>query len=517
MKKILTLVLILILSESLIYSQNSVTIQEVATLDSSSNSIRLGRQALVIDDNNIIHLFYVKWDLTVDSISVFTSIDYGVSWVGPELVSIYEHSSTYSREHIYEISATVDDDNNIHLVYRYDGPPYYINGWDAYPSSHVSYVEKVEGVWTTLENVINGHNVQSQEGNGATVSYLNNSQLMNYNNIQHFISYDYAWWATNYHIIYSNNSSGSWAEGDALSTYSLGDNDNIILNAPSLIVNNDSLFALWYQRYDCIIEMKTFDGSGWSSAETIFNDKYFNAPKPTSYNIRTGSVQQNGSQSVIAMVRSVPDDYNELILLNKKEGEAWLVDTIQLSEKYNSVEPTIYLDTSYVFLYANSAYTGSIIKYTKTDGFFEPIQMALENSTNLLLDLKSLGDASLPFAYVVRDTDNTYFLKIGKVNNLDIALATESPSLPNDFVLLQNHPNPFRSKTDIKYSVPVDGQVRLLIFDYTGRIVAELVDRKQTAGDYVVRFDAAKLSSGTYFYKLEAGDFRSVKKMLILK
>jgi hypothetical protein len=56
-----------------------------------------------------------------------------------------------------------------------------------------------------------------------------------------------------------------------------------------------------------------------------------------------------------------------------------------------------------------------------------------------------------------------------------------------------------------------------LIFDYTGRMVAELVNRRQTAGDYVIRFDAAKLSSGTYFYKLEAGDFRSVKKMFVLK
>ncbi|MCD6092059.1 MAG: T9SS type A sorting domain-containing protein [Bacteroidales bacterium] len=489
----------------------------MATLDSCSTSMRLGRQAIVIDDDHMIHLFYAKWGSTVDSVSVFTSSDYGLNWNGPELVATYQHSSTYTREHIVELSATVDDDNAIHLVYRYDGPPNYHSSYDAYPSSHISYVEKVEGVWTTLENVINDDNVQSSEGNGATVSYLNNSQLMSYNNVQHFISYDYAWWATNYHIIYSNTLSGSWSVGESLNTYSLSEYDNIMLNAPSLVVNNDSLFALWYQRHDCTIEMKKFDGTNWSTVETLFNDKYFSAPKPTSYIVRTGSVQQDGSQSVTAMLRSVPDDYNELILLNKTKGEAWLVDTIQLNEKYNSVEPTLYLDTTYLFLYSNSTYTGSIIKYTKEDGFLDPISLTLNNSTNLLLDLKSLSDASLPFAYIVRNTDNTYFLKIGKVNNLDIALDAESLSLPNNSALLQNQPNPFRSETAIKYRVPVDGQVRLLIFDYTGRIVAELVDCKQAAGDYIVHFDASKLCSGTYFCKLEAGDFGNVKKMFVIK
>ncbi len=517
MKKILTFILILILSESTVYSQSSVQIQEVAKLDSCSTNIILGRQALLIDKDQIIHLFYAKWGATADSIFVLTSDDYGANWSSPDLVSTYQHSETYTREHIHEISASVDDDNNIHLIYQYNGPPYYINGWDAYPSSHIAQIENNEGVWTLIPNVINDDNVQSSEGNGSTVSYLNQCQLMNFHNIQHFISYDYAWWATNYHIIYSNTLDGSWSAGESLNTFSLGQYDNIMLNAPSLIENHDSLFALWYQRHDCNIEMKTFDGTNWSSLSTIFNDKYFSASGNTSYIVHTGSAQQNGSLSVTAMLRSISDDYNELILLHKNVGEPWLVDTLQLNEKYYSVEPAIYQDTSYLFLYRNADYTASLIEFTKADGFFNPIDLTLKNTSNILLDLKSLSNASLPFAYVVRNTDNTYFLKIGKVNHLDIALGTESLGEPDNSILLQNYPNPFRTKTKISYRIPKEVQVRLLILDYTGRIVARLVNCEQAAGDYVVNFDATQLSSGTYFCKLEAGNSGSLKKIVVLK
>ena len=517
MKNILTLLMIFVLSSSLAYSQNSVKIQEFATLDSSSSNIVLGRQAIVIDNNNVIHLFYGVWGQAADSISEFTSSDNGVTWNEPEVVSIFSHSSTYTREHIYEISAAVDSNNNLHLVYRYDGPPYYISGWDAYPSSHINYVEKVDGNWTTLENVINDENVQAREGNGNTVCYLKSSQLLNYHNILHFISYDYAWWATKYHIIYSNNSNGSWLGGDTLHTYNLGDFDNIILNAPSLVVNNDTLFALWYQRYNCTVEMKKFDGNNWSSVQTVFKDKYFPAPHPTSYIVYTGSVQQNGTHSVTAMLRSVSNDYNELILLSKNQNSSWQVDTTQLNEKYYTVEPSIYKDTTYLYLYRNSTYTGSIIKFTKTNGFSEPIPMVMEDTTEQLLNIKSLSDASLPFAYIVKNTNNTYFLKIGHIYNNTTDVKNKNKPLISDFVLKQNYPNPFNPTTTIRFSIPQAGNVNLSIYNILGEKVAVLTNGYKQAGNYEVTFNAGSLSSGIYFYRLKAGNFMQIKKMILTK
>jgi hypothetical protein len=514
MKKFLTFVLILILSESAVYSQSTTQIQEVAALDSCSTNILLGRQALLIDNNQDIHLFYAKWAPTADSVFTVKSVDAGLSWSAPEFVSVYEHSETRAREHIYEVSASVDDDNNIHLIFRYDGPPNYISGWDDYPSSHITQVEKVDGVWTTVPNVINDENVQSSEGNGSTVCYLKQCQLMNFQNIQHFVSYDYAWWGTNYHIIYSNTQNGSWSAGESLNTFSLGQYDNIMLNAPSLVVNNDSLFALWYQRYDCRIEMKTFDGTNWSGLSSIFNDKYF---ENTPYNVKTGSAQQNDSFALTAMIRSISSDYNELILLHKKINEPWLVDTLQLGEIYYSVEPAIHGDTSYLYLFRNAEYTGSLIKYTKADGFFNPIDLTLKNGSNILVDIKSTSNAALPFAYVVRNTDNTYFLKIGKANHLDTALGIEGPGLADNSLMLQNYPNPSNAISHLTYHLPNEVQVQLLVLDYTGRIITKLVNSRQAAGDYELNFDASPLSAGVYFIKLQAGKSSSLKKMIVMK
>jgi hypothetical protein len=85
------------------------------------------------------------------------------------------------------------------------------------------------------------------------------------------------------------------------------------------------------------------------------------------------------------------------------------------------------------------------------------------------------------------------------------------------FELGQNYPNPFNPSTTISYSLPDESQVSLIVYDIMGSQVVELVNAKQPAGSYNVQFDAAKLASGTYFYKLTAGDFISVKKMVLIK
>jgi len=85
------------------------------------------------------------------------------------------------------------------------------------------------------------------------------------------------------------------------------------------------------------------------------------------------------------------------------------------------------------------------------------------------------------------------------------------------FELNQNYPNPFNPSTTISYTIPNESQVNLIVYDIMGRKVAELVSGKQSAGGHVIEFDASSLASGTYFYKLTAGEFISVKKMVLLK
>jgi len=89
--------------------------------------------------------------------------------------------------------------------------------------------------------------------------------------------------------------------------------------------------------------------------------------------------------------------------------------------------------------------------------------------------------------------------------------------VPKVFALEQNYPNPFNPATTIKYSVPADGKVTLNIYNVLGEQVAQIINQVQKAGSYETVFDASKLSSGIYFYKLEAGSFNAVKKMILMK
>ncbi len=88
---------------------------------------------------------------------------------------------------------------------------------------------------------------------------------------------------------------------------------------------------------------------------------------------------------------------------------------------------------------------------------------------------------------------------------------------PDEFVLYQNYPNPFNPSTTIRYGIPTEGKVRLEIYDVIGQLIEVLVDTEQKAGNYEINFTNPKLSSGVYFYRLQAEDFVSVKKMLLAK
>src|SRR5690606_38808096 len=88
---------------------------------------------------------------------------------------------------------------------------------------------------------------------------------------------------------------------------------------------------------------------------------------------------------------------------------------------------------------------------------------------------------------------------------------------PDKFTLHQNYPNPFNPSTQIRYEIPVSGLVTLKIYDMVGREVATLVNDIKTPGSYIVAFNASAMASGTYFYKIQAGEFTQVKKMVLLK
>jgi hypothetical protein len=101
--------------------------------------------------------------------------------------------------------------------------------------------------------------------------------------------------------------------------------------------------------------------------------------------------------------------------------------------------------------------------------------------------------------------------------NLLVGNQTIQTEIPKVFSLAQNYPNPFNPTTSIKFAVPKQSLVKMVIYDVIGREVTKLVNEVKQAGNYEIPFDASSLASGVYFYRMESGDFVDVKKMVLIK
>jgi len=89
--------------------------------------------------------------------------------------------------------------------------------------------------------------------------------------------------------------------------------------------------------------------------------------------------------------------------------------------------------------------------------------------------------------------------------------------LPTEFVLNQNFPNPFNPTTKISYSIPKTSPVEITVFDLLGNKIVKLVDEVKSPGNYEINFDAAELSSGIYFYRLQSNEIIRTKKLMLIK
>jgi hypothetical protein len=144
-----------------------------------------------------------------------------------------------------------------------------------------------------------------------------------------------------------------------------------------------------------------------------------------------------------------------------------------------------------------------------------PLSVFNNLSTNgawiLVASDNAAGDTGLLKAWCVQ---LTFYTLVGGIQTVEI---------PNYYSLQQNYPNPFNPVTNIKYTLPKSGDVKLVVYDMLGRVVQTLVNGKKEAGVYNLEFDAINLASGIYFYKIEIAEgsfgivFTDVKKMIVVK
>jgi hypothetical protein len=116
-----------------------------------------------------------------------------------------------------------------------------------------------------------------------------------------------------------------------------------------------------------------------------------------------------------------------------------------------------------------------------------------------------------------QDPSQWVYTWIGDTNYTITSLNEPGLKTASQFSLAQNYPNPFNPSTQITYFIAKTSDVKLTLYNAAGQKLETIVNSRQAAGNYVVKFDGSKYASGIYFYKIEAGDFVQARKMLLVK
>jgi aminopeptidase N len=162
---------------------------------------------------------------------------------------------------------------------------------------------------------------------------------------------------------------------------------------------------------------------------------------------------------------------------------------------------------------------------TQTNTVFHkmPIVIKVSFSTGSDTSIRVMNDTNYQtFSFVFTrqptvvafDPNNDIVLKTA---TLSVGIKNISSSIPDKFALYQNDPNPFNPMTNITFDLPEKSYVKLTVYDLLGREITNLVNGSLDAGKHVINFNASSLSSGIYFYKIEATKFTETKRMLLLK
>ncbi len=211
--------------------------------------------------------------------------------------------------------------------------------------------------------------------------------------------------------------------------------------------------------------------------------------------------------------------------LNKNSEAAGTVDIGAYEYKLN-IDP---LPVEVISFSVNSKNDNVILVWQtateKNNYGFEIERKAATNNWNKIVFIEGSGNSNSPKQYAFTDKElanGTYNYRLKQIDNDGNFTYSNKVEvivnvLPEEYSLSQNFPNPFNPSTNIEYALPAAGNVKLTIFNTIGQIIKVYEEGYKGAGLYNIYFNASELPSGIYFYKLEAGRFTQMRKMILMK
>ncbi len=338
---------------------------------------------------------------------------------------------------------------------------------------------------------------------------------------------------------------------------------------PSIAVSGTKVHVVFKEQElnqpgDIFYRRSANNGSFWETDIRLTNDQFIS---------ENPSIAVNGQMVNVVWSDSRDGNYEIYYKRSLDEGVTWGNDIRLTLDGNSSVSPTIAATNSYVYIFWSDDRDGNSEIYFKlsTDNgisWSADTRLTFDSAGSQVPSVSSMGsvihivwidgrdgnneiyykrsidnglswsnDESLTLSSEVKDyqsialsdstvhavwtnnRDNTYSQIVYRRNlsGNPTTIKTVNILSPGKFILQQNYPNPFNPSTTIKYSIPTSEFVTLKVYDALGKEVATLVNEEKPAGSYEVEFNAAELSSGIYFCKLQSGSFVETKKMILLK
>ena len=455
---------------------------------------RLEKSVLLYDELDKPHIFVARSNNTDQVVDhYFQDID--GQWQSETIIHFYNEGGKF----IYELSADKGPDGSFHLLILksrsdIDSDDY----MDAWINSYLYHLTNKTGSWE--KELIHNYNMAYTYDHYIKSSARQDIKVDNDGYVHVTFSEQINAYNDPSRLLYATNKSGTWETEIALSNdYGVRDDAGWF---PSLCLDNDGVpyiscmyvnRVLTYSAVYCkLFLLKRLGPDSWQSEVLAeYDDGYYGSDGRCYTGALSHLIFDSDNTPHIIFSDIASSHYTPYQRLNVGnirygvlEGDTWDFTTI-----YRQPLPTSFFSATEMF----------------------GMCMVVSDQTHTI---RVIGQE------MIITGENQYTCGLVEFSWPKDPTSVETlpeNALPETLHLSQNYPNPFNPNTEIEFTLPTAGQVKLEIFNIMGQRITTLVNRRLEAGHHTVSFDGGKVASGVYLYRLQAGEFVESKKMMLLK